>query len=260
MFYLHGSVELLELERDTLIGSAPSCDLVLNDERVAPEHCLIRVARGGHLLMPREADLPTFINGVQLAGPVELKPDDIFVVGDTPLAYMQHSRLELREVALRRVVAPRAVIHPPDAGDAQVELALENRRLGQFEAACRALAKCTDVPMVMDVMLIAAEQIGDATYARIKLKHKTGNVTEKTRGTASAEEPDEEAPRKSGVIRITRTDEKVTSEVAIAIHGRGPVDGAIWLRVDGEMRHREHHLLQTLCDLAAITIAAFAAG
>jgi hypothetical protein len=204
----------------------------------------------------------TFLNSRGSEHEVPLTDGDIITVGNIQMRFVTLDAHEIDDDMLAQLTTglEQIVIDPvPEAEAQRDDLYAENRRLRQFQAACRAVLTCKDVKTVMAVALIAAEELGDATSSRIRLKHASGAATEQTRGgpPPSRDDPDGERPwpRKSGVLRITGADEKVTTELAVPIMGRGTITGALWLTRKGPMRHLEHSLLKTVCDLISVVLA-----
>ncbi|MCS7003614.1 MAG: FHA domain-containing protein [Dehalococcoidia bacterium] len=65
-----------------LIGSAATCDIVLHDPSVAPEHALLYRAEDGYRIEAIAPDRGVAVNGVALDGPALLAADDLIQFGN----------------------------------------------------------------------------------------------------------------------------------------------------------------------------------
>ena len=75
----------LRLEKEEVsIGTAPSCDLVLNDETVSRHHLSVRVLPDSYLITDLESTNGTFVGGRRVLA-VHLTPEDSVELGDTKI-------------------------------------------------------------------------------------------------------------------------------------------------------------------------------
>jgi len=74
----------------TLIGSAPHCDVRLQDRAAPPEAALLRAMQGAYRLEPRLGALPVRLNEAQapVLGQVALPSNSVFVVNQAQLLFL----------------------------------------------------------------------------------------------------------------------------------------------------------------------------
>jgi hypothetical protein len=263
---LRGTDQVVALREDTRIGRHPENDVQVLDTCVSKFHCLVRKESSGWVVLDLDSSNGSFHNYQRFEGERRLEDRDVIGIGDTQIRFVDLSPDQIDDELLATLTADLlpVAIHP-DVDASTDEVWEELRRLRQLDAACRAVLACKDVPMLMDVALIAAKELGDATSARIKLRHASGAMTEKSTGPPSDRpEKDESrrAPVRSGVMRITGGGKhEVATELSIPIRitGSGRVQGLLALERKGAMRHFEHSLLTTVCDLISVVLASLQA-
>lgn len=72
----------------TTIGRAPSCDVRLRDENIAPRHAMIYLFDGEWFLRPLSRSAPVSINGVRIKSPTPLEDRDELQLGGRRLTFM----------------------------------------------------------------------------------------------------------------------------------------------------------------------------
>ena len=127
---------------DTLIGRAPSCDVVLNVNSVSRQHARITVTGDGRcVLADAGSRFGTILNGAPVVGRADLTVGDIFQCGQIALSIEQsveaadllseaHQMLEDSGTLIRRIDANSArlgVWAPDDAQDQSGEAAPDAR-------------------------------------------------------------------------------------------------------------------------------------
>jgi len=88
---LNGSVEgqppqvLAQLERrdSIVIGRDPTCDLMIDDTRASRRHCRLTRSPDGFLLEDLGSRNGTLVDGAAIEGPVRLKANQVFRIGNT---------------------------------------------------------------------------------------------------------------------------------------------------------------------------------
>src|SRR5262245_59478981 len=68
-------------EGQTLIGRAPTCDLVINAPTISRQHARVRLTSGKVFVSDAGSTYGTMINGVAITSERELKAGDTFVIG-----------------------------------------------------------------------------------------------------------------------------------------------------------------------------------
>lgn len=122
-----------------VVGRAPTCDLVVNDEGMSREHCTVEVSTEGVDLVDLRSTNGTFVRGIRISrGP--LRPGDEVAAGD--------SRLVLRSAASR----PAARSTP---GDGTVLVRRSPRVQGRPFAAAFDLPRPPEPPAVPRVQWLA---------------------------------------------------------------------------------------------------------
>ncbi|EFO79014.1 forkhead-associated protein [Oscillochloris trichoides DG-6] len=74
-------IQMIVASRQTLIGSANGCDLVLHDRHVLPQHAQIRVVLDHWFISPLDAHAQVFVNGVTVRGQQRIDEGDLVTVG-----------------------------------------------------------------------------------------------------------------------------------------------------------------------------------
>ena len=65
------------------IGRAPNSDLVLDDDYVSAQHARLQKVDDGWLLQDLNSTNGTFVDGVRIGAPVNLKPETQIRIGKT---------------------------------------------------------------------------------------------------------------------------------------------------------------------------------
>jgi pSer/pThr/pTyr-binding forkhead associated (FHA) protein len=86
-------------KRSTVIGSSPSCDVVLHDRQVLPRHAEIRQVLDRWFVVPLVADARVFVNGNPVTSQGRLLEGDLVTMGS---ATFKASLSETSERALGR--------------------------------------------------------------------------------------------------------------------------------------------------------------
>lgn len=88
------------LERGCTIGRASTNDIVLSDERVSRKHAIVhRQDRNEYWLVDLGSGNGTFVNGLRVALPTQLKDGDSIAIGATQLKF-RHPRISARSKPL----------------------------------------------------------------------------------------------------------------------------------------------------------------
>jgi ABC-type multidrug transport system ATPase subunit len=92
-----------------LIGSSPSCDIVVDHPAIAGQHCLLIQTPDGYLLEDLGTSQGTFVNGARVEGRVPIRRSDVVMLGAAvPLPWPTGSGRAPEPVAV-----PKATDRPP---------------------------------------------------------------------------------------------------------------------------------------------------
>lgn len=76
--------ESLARRESVVIGRGQECDVVIKDVKASRRHCkLSRLEEGGFVLEDLDSRNGTFVDGIQIEKPIQLKPKQTFKIGDT---------------------------------------------------------------------------------------------------------------------------------------------------------------------------------
>lgn len=76
---------LLPLRRKWMIGSSAECVFALQNQPLAPRHCILRNTPEGPMLLPAAPDAKIAVNGQSVSGPMLLQPGDDIRLGGIQL-------------------------------------------------------------------------------------------------------------------------------------------------------------------------------
>ncbi len=79
------SGRVVNVDRELTIGRAQPADILLTDPRVSGRHAVLRPTPGGVVIEDVGSSNGTFVDGMRLAGPRQLRGGEAIVVGDTTL-------------------------------------------------------------------------------------------------------------------------------------------------------------------------------
>jgi len=86
-----GEHEVTLREGDTLIGRSSDCALILDGALVSRRHAIIRVQGARVVVSDLDSRNGTSVNGEQVRGAVDLKPQDRLLVGDVELQLLERA-------------------------------------------------------------------------------------------------------------------------------------------------------------------------
>jgi len=87
-----GRTYLLD-ERETVIGRDPSCELILDDEGISKEHCLIRADKGYFFIEDLKSSNGTYVDGKKIKKRSLLNDFERIVLGNTILRFFMEESL-----------------------------------------------------------------------------------------------------------------------------------------------------------------------
>jgi pSer/pThr/pTyr-binding forkhead associated (FHA) protein/NADPH-dependent 2,4-dienoyl-CoA reductase/sulfur reductase-like enzyme len=111
-------------QAETVIGRDAANDIALNDPLVSRRHAVIRTSGGNFVVEDRGSRNGTLMNGVRLAAPRRLKPEDTIEIGQTRFVFRLESGTG-REPPLSPE-GPTSVITPDALDAAMLETRLEH--------------------------------------------------------------------------------------------------------------------------------------
>jgi S1-C subfamily serine protease len=199
-----------------VVGRAEACELVLADERVSRQHCVLRpLADGRAFLQDLGSTNGTWVNGVRITGPVLLQGDEQVQVGDVEL--VTSSREPAGSATVVRPVLTAPVAPPPAMQTAP----------GPVTAERRALRRGVRTAVVLAVVAVVAA----VAVAAVFLAGVLG--------------PREEAgPPPGDVAGVVETARPSTVLVVSRVGGRRTASGTGWVLDAGDgLVVTNHHVL-----------------
>lgn len=73
----------LQRRKAIVIGRSADCDVVIRDSKASRRHCRLTRGETAFVLQDLDSKNGTYVDGQRIRGPVTLKPNQVFKIGDT---------------------------------------------------------------------------------------------------------------------------------------------------------------------------------
>ena len=97
-------------QREVVLGSDATCDIVVKGTDVSPEHCKLQPVMGAWKIVDLESDAGTRVNGAYV-NQRPLRSGDVLELGDVRLVFQD----DVAAVPWLRLDRPTATLAPPEA-------------------------------------------------------------------------------------------------------------------------------------------------